>query len=326
MENTDNMLIAEQRKLFDDIKADIRSNAKDYKIAGKWVDDYCSAKGYWQRYRDGLKKFLRLYRISGKSPHQYDEIVDRIVQLRTRPEKPLFVRAAGIYNYWVEKYNDETFLPESDLRCVILLTWLLTDPDAHNINTGLCELALVRWSAEPEPQGRSYSKDIWLCSENIEKFLEMAAVAWKNVILLKQDLNNKNGIFKKSPKNLNIRVADIIIKQPQLTSEQIAKLTDTTAGSVRTTAAWKHRKQLQRRYSAKNGYKTDEGDIEVFSDDVKAEHFDIYEIFQEYKSKKGGGYPSISFIAQKLGISEKQARELLRQARSLLDFSADHMD
>jgi hypothetical protein len=184
MENTDNMITAEHRILFANIRAEIISNPGDYNSAGQWIDEYCSVDGYWKRYRGELKKLLRLYRISGKSPYQYGEILDRIKELGNRPSKSLYVRSSGIFSHWAEKYENKTYLSALDCRCVLLLTWLVTDPEAHNENTGLCQLAGLLWNCGNDFECRLFLKTAFFESSYFQTFLEMANVVWEQVKII----------------------------------------------------------------------------------------------------------------------------------------------
>lgn len=125
---------------------------------------------------------------------------------------------------------------------------------------------------------------------------------------------------------LNVRVGNAVIKHQNANSGEIAKMIASTAGSVRTTPAWKMRKQLRSRYDSAKGWKDSEGNYDAYdSSEIKPEHWDIYEMFQKYKSEKGIDYPSTEEIAQKLGVQPTRAKELLTEAKSMLGFSADKM-
>jgi hypothetical protein len=127
--------------------------------------------------------------------------------------------------------------------------------------------------------------------------------------------------------NLNVKVANAVIKHPNANSKEIAKMAGSTDGSVRTVSAWKMRKQLRQRYISEKGWKDSKGNMDAISNqEIQAEHFDVYEMFQKYKSEKNVEYPTVLLIAQKLNVTETQAKELLKEAQSLLNFSADRMD
>lgn len=132
---------------------------------------------------------------------------------------------------------------------------------------------------------------------------------------------------KKTAKPLNVRVANAVIKHQNANSDEIAKMVESTPGSVRTTPAWKMRKQLRQRYDTKKGWKDKDGNYDAFdASQIAAEHYDVYQMFQDYKSGKNPDYPSIERIADKLEVKEARAKELLKQAQSMLGFEANKID
>ena len=125
-------------------------------------------------------------------------------------------------------------------------------------------------------------------------------------------------------KPLNVRVGNVVIKHQNANSDEIAKMVGSTDGSVRTTPAWKMRKQLRQRYDTEKGWKDSKGNYDAYdSSEIKPEHWDIYEMFQKYKSDKNREYPSIDCIAKKLEVTHSEAKKLLKEAQSILGFSAE---
>jgi hypothetical protein len=49
-------------------------------------------------------------------------------------------------------------------------------------------------------------------------------------------------------------------------------------------------------------------------------------MFQKYKIEKKFEYPTIQLIAQKLDVTKIRAKEFLREAQSLLDFSSEQIN
>jgi len=148
--------------------------------------------------------------------------------------------------------------------------------------------------------------------------------------LQQYEINKTNLCPKKKDKDreieipLNVRVGNVVIKHQNANSEEIARMVGSTAGSVRTTPAWEMRKRLRQRYDTTKGWKDSEGNYDAYdSSEIKPEHWDIYEMFQKYKSDKKREYPSIDFIAKKLNIAHTKAKELLKEAQSILDFTAE---
>ena len=125
---------------------------------------------------------------------------------------------------------------------------------------------------------------------------------------------------------LNIRVANVLIKHQRADSAEIAKMVDSTPGSVRTTDAWKMREELQNKYDIKTGWKDAEGNMDTNGTyDIKPEHYDIYGMFQDYKSGKSSDYPNNKRISERLVVTLEIAKTLLREAKSIFDFEADKL-
>ena len=147
-----------------------------------------------------------------------------------------------------------------------------------------------------------------------EKLIEMG--------YLKADI--ENATVDKPTKPLNVRVANILIKHQNANSDEIAKMVGSTDGSVRTTDAWKMRKSLRERYDTEKGWKDADGNMDTEGTyEVKPEHWDIYNMFQDYKSNKTSDYPTSERIAEKLNVKPAIAKDLLREAKSILEFEAD---
>lgn len=192
MKDKNNEITVKHHVLFKDIKGDILANSNDYAAAGKWIDEYCSVESYWQKRESKLKQLTKLREYHKKDSRLHSEIADLKKELKEKQDQSLFKRSANIYDYWIEKNKEDDFLSKSDSRCVLLLTWLMTDPDAHKENTGLCELANIPWDTEPDWEGRSHFK-----VGNIGEFTNMAETAFEKVVSVKD-------IVKEAEKN-NIR-------------------------------------------------------------------------------------------------------------------------
>jgi len=136
-------------------------------------------------------------------------------------------------------------------------------------------------------------------------------------------------------KPLELRVARVIRKHPNLNSTEVAKLAgvegDNADGIVRGTKAWQNRKGLRDVGKINNGSidTKDTGnnaqsrDVEAVITGARAEHFDIYAMIQDYQLGKRDTYPTPKDISKKLStpdepVSEKRAAELLQETKSLL--------
>lgn len=145
----------QDRQLFSQIAIDVREHPNRYSRAGKWLDKYCGEK------------------------HQ----VSRLVRFNeTR-------------HYWLDKYEEQSFISKDDARCIILITWLLTDPDAekNNLNITKC----VRWSWKPTDDifsdSRCAASLLWQQNSNAYRlWMRLVRIAWKTVETQKQAETERN--------------------------------------------------------------------------------------------------------------------------------------
>jgi len=133
----------------------------------------------------------------------------------------------------------------------------------------------------------------------------------------------------------SIRIAKAVRKFQYVTSEVIAKAANTTAGTVRNNPAWKKRKEIWgERNKPRKGSKDEIGTMRAYgtqADTPQAEHYDIYQMFQDYKSGKTAKPPTLTQIANMLStdddiVSVERAKELLKEAQKLLNFEPNRQD
>lgn len=81
--------------------------------------------------------------------------------------------------------NPPAFLREVEARRVLLMTWLMTDPDADNAQLGLTEFEDWPWEAENDEahiRSRRFASDWWRYpSEGYEKWRDLTRRAWATV-------------------------------------------------------------------------------------------------------------------------------------------------
>ena len=175
------------------------------------------------------------------------------------------------------------------------------------------------------PDGNFYAQH--LCSkEGLIPIPESLFRQWE-IVTKKSSKKIKTKTKTNNNQLLNVRVANVIIKHQNASSPEIAKLVDSTENSVRTTAAWGMRKQLRDRYDTVKGWKNAKGDMDADATyEIKSEHYDIYEMFQKYKSGENPDYPNIERIAEKLRVKPDLAKDLLKEAKHIFEFEADGID
>jgi len=171
----------EDHKLFHEIARSIRNNSAKYLEAGKWLDEYCSEDSYWQRKEKKLKKLQQKekeFPVLGNIRH-VKQLKEEISLGRT---PALLVRFQEARNYLLEKYENEAFIPEKDAVRIILISWLLTDPDTEKSNLNITQLE--KWSWEPiddvTKMSRGYAQFLW-SQEPYDNWMKLLRIAWEKV-------------------------------------------------------------------------------------------------------------------------------------------------
>jgi hypothetical protein len=205
--------------------------------------------------------------------------------------------------------------------------WLAQVDDADGIICLQCPEHCWKPVEVREKEGRKIGV-IHCEHEDCAGLIEVELKRLRQWEIVKEKLCPKqNDTPKQTEIPLNVRVANSVIRHQKANSVEIAKMVDSTEGSVRTTESWKMRKRLRQRYDTEKGWKNSEGKMDAISSkEILPEHYDIYEMFQKYKSGTNREYPSIDCIAKKLEVTHAEANKLLKEAQSMLGFSADPMD
>jgi len=177
--NNQEIVSTEDRKLFHNIAKEIRNNIDKYLETGKWLDKYCSEDAYWQRQEDkphkiGRDSSFRTYWEAWKA----QSLEQKIREKRT---PALIIRFQEACDYLLEKYKGEQFIPEEDAKRIILITWLLTDPDAEKSNLNITQLE--EWSWEPindiSKMTRGYAQFLWSEGGRVyDSWMKLVRIAW----------------------------------------------------------------------------------------------------------------------------------------------------
>lgn len=170
-------------ELFLDIAKDIRTDHTRYREAGNWLNEYCSEDAYWHRQETKLnelqqkeKDYPVLVNIQ-----QVEQIKDEINERRT---PPILARFQEARDCLLEKYINQKFIPEEDARRIIIITWLLTDPDTENRNLDITELEKWPWEPIDDPikMSRGYANFLWFHGGKVYgPWIKLVCIAWKKV-------------------------------------------------------------------------------------------------------------------------------------------------
>lgn len=178
-DDNQDILTAEDSELFLDIAKELRKNPTKYREAGNWLDEYCSEDAYWQHQQTKLEE---LQRKKNEFPVLTNirsvEQLERKIKERQSPA--LYIRFKEAQNYLLKKYKNEQFIPEDDAKQIILITWLLTDPDAEKADIGITEFE--KWLWEPindiTNMSRGTAQSLWVNSrDGYERWMKLVRVA-----------------------------------------------------------------------------------------------------------------------------------------------------
>jgi hypothetical protein len=133
-----------ERNLFKSIADYVQANPNDYKEDGEWLDEYCSESAYWLRQEDKLGKLKKEYKRFPVLTYQkqVDHLENKIKERRT---PALIIRFQEARNYLLDNYRDKEFVSKEIAAKVVIITWLLTDPDAEKKKVGITKLETWPW-------------------------------------------------------------------------------------------------------------------------------------------------------------------------------------
>lgn len=181
--DNEEILTPEDRELFHNIAKEVRNKTTKYREAGKWLDRYASEDTYWQRQETNLKELQRKEKgIPVLGNIQRVKQLEKEIQEKRTPA--LLVRFREARDYLLEKYKDEQFISEVDSRRIVLITWLLTDPDAEMTNLNITEIE--KWSWEPiddvSKLSRGYAQFLW-CQGGRAYYpwMKLVRIAWEKL-------------------------------------------------------------------------------------------------------------------------------------------------
>lgn len=217
----------EDLKLFSKIAAEIEERRQYYRSACEWVNTYCSEQAYWQRRQSKLDKIQGEYK-KPPAPGRKSDIQD--LKIRLTKKEPvghtsLLIDAVG---FFLEKKSEP--LRIDDCKKVLVIVWILTDPDIDVRNLGVVKFERWKWIEEPEGVDRHFAYD-WIFA--LDGWMSLVRYAWDKVDVERkpqfkkptepeQGSKGKRG-RKKDPKvrTRNKKIADYRVLNSKLTWEEI---------------------------------------------------------------------------------------------------------
>jgi len=141
----------QDRQLFSQIAIDVREHPNRYSRVGKWLDKYCEGR------RKDIKK-------------RRQALLHRC-----------FLEAR---RYLLDKYKEQDFIPEDEARRIILITWLLTDPDAEKADLNITQFEKWLWEPANSIFGDSRGKasSFWRQNAHVySPWMRLVRIAWKTI-------------------------------------------------------------------------------------------------------------------------------------------------
>lgn len=141
----------QDRQLFSQIAIDVKEHPNRYSRVGKWLDKYCEGR------RKDIKK---------------------------RRQALLHRRFLEARRYLLDKYKEQDFIPKDEARRIILITWLLTDPDAEKADLNITQFE--KWSWEPANSifgdSRGKASSFWRQNAHVySSWIRLVRNAWKTI-------------------------------------------------------------------------------------------------------------------------------------------------
>jgi len=185
-----------EQQLFAQIAVDIKKHPKNYRDAGKWLDNV-----YRQRQREELKKLRKQKKTLPKDKFERREN-ELKSNIQRRPPLFLFEQFRETSDQLLKKYKDEQPIWEDDVKKIILITWLGTDPDAEKANLHVTQLEKWPWESTDNVAkfwSRKYAILRW---EWREDWMKLARRAWTKLDSLKpaRTEEKKKGILRRVSK------------------------------------------------------------------------------------------------------------------------------
>ncbi len=209
----------DDRVLFADIANDIKRNPSDYQEAGQWLDMYCTEDSF----RERIKERLQAYEAAGAPFEREAEILcfmlekeayqtlDMFHKMHIEHEnsknnieriallKAFIVSAKEIEGgtalrcLWcdtmdclTEYWSSAPFISSRGARCVLLMTWLITDPDADSSRLNITEFEQLPWEERYRLSSHTLSNIIGGLPDpsregKEQQWMKVIKVAWQKV-------------------------------------------------------------------------------------------------------------------------------------------------
>ena len=168
----------EEQRFFDEVRQHIDRNRDDFREAGRWLETEYAIEQVDQREREGRPDDPANYQQARKEMEQ----LDRAAGLRPTERSPasvLYVRLIRCAKDILRDQPDVTNYERNErlplARRIIFVTWLMTDPDAADLQLSFTTLETMPWCRGWDVSlGRSMLRDAVLA----RGWMKLARPAW----------------------------------------------------------------------------------------------------------------------------------------------------
>ena len=187
-----------EQDLFFEIARDIKTSPEKYREAGKQLDKFYSKDEYWANREIELtccKAYLNpeapLHKEWGQEflKHQKERKKELELLLKVKDNSPLALRLRDVWEFLEVNYTLTSSLGDNEAKTILLIVWLLTDPDADKANLNLTQFENWPWGLELGQITEEFSqirgilaKSWWLNSKRNWGLHKKYPELWKNII------------------------------------------------------------------------------------------------------------------------------------------------
>ena len=178
----------EDVQFFQQIAEHIKGDPDGYREAGEWLDREYGNEAFWRRHRRELRELIGKEKAGTLAAGGREGLKKIRSWPRGSPERKRrtflelrrFTAATKLY------FDDlPAFTTDTEARRILLMTWLMTDPDADKARLGLTEFEDWPWEVEEQDThfaSRRFASDWWRYpSEGYFKWRDLARRAWETV-------------------------------------------------------------------------------------------------------------------------------------------------
>jgi hypothetical protein len=174
---------------FRKLAAHVRSNPVFYKDAGQWLDREFSDKALRRRAREKMRTFQRR-RESGERLLVWEERLLDDLENRRGANRKTFLPLLRFHEAMRTLLDSTSYrLTTFEAKCILLLTWLMTDPHAEAANLGLTAFESWPWRHseardEADPRNREYAMEFLLDprTKSGKHWMPLARRAWAEAV------------------------------------------------------------------------------------------------------------------------------------------------